>query len=382
MDQVINLLLRLSQIPRLGATRIQHLLTQVNIDDLVQYDTYALKQLGWTAQQIRRWLQPEMKYIEPALRWAEQAGNQIVHYLQPQYPYLLQQVDGAPPLLFVQGELSVLSQPQVAIVGSRHCSSYGEYWAKHFATELTLANLVVTSGLALGIDGFCHQAVVDIQGKTIAVLGSGLEYIYPYQHRNLATTIVEYGGVLVSEFLPNQPPMAENFPRRNRIISGLSLGTLVIEANERSGSLITARYALEQNRDVFALPSHIQNECSRGCHQLIKQGALLVENVQDILENLSPYGVDICTMTATQSSLPSSTEVPMTPLLSSANMKQADISIDPAYPELFAQIGYNPVGIDELAQQLNLSIDSLLSQLLELELQTLIVTENGLYRRA
>lgn len=381
MDQMINLLLRLNQIPRLGAARIQHLLTQVSMDDLLQYDTVALKQLGWTEQQIRRWQQPEMKYIEPALCWAEQVGNQIIHYWQAEYPYLLQQIDSAPPLLFIQGDLSVLSRPQMAIVGSRYCSHYGEYWSKYFATELSLANFVVTSGLALGIDGFCHQAVVDIQGKTIAVLGSGLEYLYPYKHRHLATSIVEYGGALVSEFLPSQPPLAENFPRRNRIISGLSLGTLVIEANERSGSLITARYALEQNRDVFALPSNIQNECSRGCHQLIKQGAFLVENVQDMLDNLSLCHVESCTIAPTQSVLCQPTETLMTHVYQS-NVKQTEVSTEPAYPDLFAQISYSPIGIDELAQKLDLSVESLLIQLLELELQALIVAENGLYRRA
>ena len=367
------LLLRLLQIPKFGPSAVNKIISQIDITDLLDYDEVAFTQIGWSPAQIRAWFQPQQRYIEPALQWAEDEDNRLLTCLEPDYPYLLKQIESAPPILFVKGNVDSLSQPQIAMVGSRQCSHYGEYWANYFATELTLNGLTITSGLALGIDGICHQAAVTLKRPTIAVLGSGLDKIYPTRHRTLAQHILEYQGALVSEFLPSQPPIAENFPRRNRIISGLSIATLIIEATEKSGSLITARYALEQNREIFALPGNIQNEFSHGCHKLIKQGAMLVENIHDILDNLPLHSP-----TPYQQAALFSHEIDTPKALLDTCLPPAE---PPAHPALYQAIGHEPISADDLATNLKMPIEQVLIQLRELELQDLISQNNGLYQR-
>ena len=203
----------------------------------------------------------------------------------PDYPALLREIPSPPPLLYGQGDRLALALPAIAIVGSRSASHHGLETATRFAAELAVSGFVVASGLALGIDGAAHRGALT-SGLTVAVVGCGIDQVYPRQHATLWQQIVAAGGTVISEFPPGTPPRAQHFPRRNRIISGLSLGVLVVEAAPRSGSLITARQALEQGREVFAIPGSIHNPLARGCHQLIREGATLVETTADIVAQL------------------------------------------------------------------------------------------------
>lgn len=219
-----------------------------------------------------------------ALRWQEQSDCHILLHDGSGYPGLLSETAGAPPLLFVQGSLQLLQQPQLAIIGSRHASPAGEQLAFEFAKSMAASGCCITSGLALGIDSAAHRGALAGQGATLAVVGTGLQQTYPRRNQALREQMIAAGGALVSELPLDAGPQAHHFPRRNRIISGLSLGVLVVEAGVASGSLITARYAAEQGRDVFAIPGSVHYPGSKGCHQLIREGAVLVECVQDILE--------------------------------------------------------------------------------------------------
>ena len=382
MNHLVSLL-KLLQVPQIGAQRIARLMSEVDFAEFCQFDKTQLRQIGWNEKQIQRWLQPDMRWIETALNWQEAAPNHhILTLFDDSYPFLLRQINTAPPVLFVKGSVESLSLPQIAIVGSRDYSHYSEYWAGTFTSELVKNGLAVTSGLAIGIDGFCHQRAVAENGVTIAILGSGLNQVYPARHKKLAEQIIDCGGALVSEFFPNQPPVAENFPRRNRIISGLSLGTLVVEATINSGSLITARYALEQGREVFTLPNTAQNPYSAGCHKLIREGALLTESIEDILQaiqyQLQPFpsvqptlfeceqAVDFLPKSAKSVTLPIAKNLP---------------EMTACQQQIFQQIGLEPIAIDDIAKACNLEVSMLLVEMLNLELLGVVKSVTGGYVR-
>ena len=226
--------------------------------------------------------------MDQVLAWASQPGCSVVLATEPEYPELLAHIAQAPPVLFVRGALGALKLRQVAMVGARKATAEGIRDAEGLARDLVQQGWAVTSGLAWGIDAAAHRGALSAGGVTLAVMGTGLETIYPKEHRRLAETIVAQGGAWVSELPLSYGPRPAHFPRRNRLISGLAQGVFVVEAAEKSGSLCTARYALEQGREVFARPGAVRNPLSRGCHALIRQGAKLVETVSDILEELHP----------------------------------------------------------------------------------------------
>ncbi|HEY0269107.1 MAG TPA: DNA-processing protein DprA, partial [Methyloradius sp.] len=230
---------------------------------------------------------PDNPAVQPTLDWLAIEGNHLITLADSTYPKLLLEIADPPPLLYAKGNLDLLNTPSVAIVGSRHASPQGAKNAEDFACALSQMGFCIVSGMALGIDGSAHIGALKGSGNTIAVVGTGLDIVYPAKHRELAHQIAQR-GLIISEFPLNTPSRPQNFPRRNRIISGLSQGCLVVEANIQSGSLITARLATEQGREVFAIPGSIHSPLSKGCHSLIKQGAKLVDHVHDIVSELQP----------------------------------------------------------------------------------------------
>ncbi len=291
-------------------------------------------------------------FLATVAAWLEDPLNSVITLADPGYPQALLNIPDPPLLLYLKGRRELLDRPALAIVGSRNATAQGASNAEAFARAASAAGLCVVSGMAHGIDAAAHRGGLDEQGSSIGVVGTGLDKIYPAANRELAHRLALHGALL-SEFPLGTPPLAANFPRRNRIISGLSLGCLVVEASLQSGSLITARMALEQGREVFAIPGSIHSPQSKGCHHLIKQGAKLVESAQDILEELGHFSV--------RSSGPDTAQE--------------------AHP-LLEHLGFDPVGLDSLSQRSGLTIEALSAILLQLELEGCVATlPGGYYQR-
>jgi DNA processing protein len=313
--------------------------------------------ISMTSPASRPWAKYSADEQAACLRWAEQPGRHVLTLDHPDYPPLLREIAEPPPVLFVRGNVDVLTLPQIAIVGSRHPSADGCINARLFSAGLSAAGYVITSGMAIGIDGEAHKGALGRDGITVAVLGSGLDQIHPPTHKRLADKIARRGAV-ISEFMPNEPAYQSNFPQRNRIISGLAHGVLVVEAAERSGSLITARLAGEQGREVFAMPGSIHNPVARGCHKLIRQGVKLVDSVADILEEfpaLLHWEQERVAATQEKQKLPKASKA------------------------VLAHIAYDPVSIDTLVQRTGCELPALYTHLMKLELAGLIVNRSDGY---
>ena len=342
--------LRLHRLPELGPARFQRLLHAFgSASKALSAPAAAWRSLGLPAAcaEARRSAQVR-DGASHALAWLERPGQHLLMLGQPGYPALLAELPDAPPLLFVAGAPEILEKPQLAMVGSRRASRPGLDTATAFSRELAAAGFVITSGLALGIDGAAHQAALAVGGQTVAVLGTGLEKLYPQRHRALAEAMIDRGSAVISEFPLDTPPLPDHFPRRNRIISGLSLGVLVVEASVASGSLITARLAAEQGREVYAIPGSIHHPGARGCHQLIRDGAVLVETIEHILEALRGW------QNVGPASVPSAPEHPLLALLHAA-----------------------PHGSEALAAAMGWALPTVLAALTELEIEGRAVCENG-----
>ncbi|MEF8834398.1 MAG: DNA-processing protein DprA [Halofilum sp. (in: g-proteobacteria)] len=295
--------------------------------------------------------------------WAATDGRHLLTLEDPRYPARLAAIADPPPVLYLQGDPEVLAYPMLAIVGTRHPTAAGRENAHEFARHLAASGLVIASGLAVGIDGAAHEGALAGGGLTVAAAGTGLDRVYPARHADLARRIAAEGA-LVSELPIGTRPSRSAFPRRNRILAGLCAGTLVIEAAVRSGSLITARMATEQDREVFAIPGSIHNPVARGCHQLIRQGAKLVETADDVLEELAPLiGERPAAVPDTESA-------------------DAGLPDDPDYARLFECLDWEPRAVDELAARSGLAVADLASMLLRLELEGHVhAVPGGLYQR-
>ncbi len=376
--------LTLLQVPGLGPRRIAKLLAAFgSAEGACSAPPSALRSLGLSEPMLEALARPDQASIAAALRWSEQPQASILTLADPHYPSRLSEIASAPPVLFVRGDLGLLQEPQLAIVGSRNPTPGGVQTTRAFASHLAGLGLVITSGMALGVDAAAHIGALE-SGRTIAVLGTGPDRVYPAVHRELARRI-SAEGALVSEFLPGVGPQSGHFPRRNRTISGLSLGTLVTEAAPRSGSLITARYAAEQGREVFAIPGSIHSPLARGCHQLIRDGAKLIDSVDQLLEELAPQLRDYLALPESPAAAGPAARAVAVSAVSAAKPRQASADrrlpasppapaapaagIDPDYQRLLEAMGQDPVAADELVARTELSAQEVSSMLLLLELQ-------------
>ena len=345
--------IELSLVPGLGSSRFRSLLSAFGLPAQVLQATRArLSRVvpeALAAGILERGRGPD---VEKALRWAERPGCAVLTLADGAYPKQLLEIPDPPPLIYVAGDPKLLSSQALAVVGSRNATPQGLKNARDFARVLSDAGFAIVSGLALGVDGEAHRGGLDGRGSTIAMLGTGIDVVYPARNRSLAQEISSRGA-MVSEFPLGTEPHAGNFPRRNRLISGLARGCLVVEAALDSGSLITARLAADQGREVFAIPGSIHSPLSKGCHALIKQGAKLVESAQDVLEELG-----VATIAA-----------------AAAKETAADEG-------LLEDMGFDPCDIDQLTDRSGLPVEAVSAMLLKLELEGKIASlPGGLYQR-
>ncbi|OIQ25062.1 DNA-processing protein DprA [uncultured Vibrio sp.] len=351
--------------PKIGSKAMARLIAIDTPLNLRSRNNDELRAIGFSPSQVSFFKQGSDRQVEGCLNWQQASGHHILTPLHRDYPPLLNEVSLPPPALFIKGDVSCLSKPQIAMVGSRNASLEGLNIAGSFARRFVEHGLVVTSGLALGVDGHAHNGALTAGGQTVAVLGSGLEQIYPARHKSLASRVIE-SGALISEFAPNIKPRPAHFPRRNRIISGLSVGVLVVEAAEKSGSLITARYAAEQGRDVFAIPGSIHNSNSSGGNTLIKNGACLVQSHQDVLDEIDTLvNWSINQKVNTQAEL----------------FDKIECEEELPFPQLLANVGLEATPVDILASRTNIPVHEVMMQLLELELSGHVIAVSGGYIR-
>ena len=356
---------------------------------LVESSAADLRRAGLREDTIAALHHCDRAVLESDLEWLSRPGHHLLTWTDERYPALLRKIPSPPAALYVVGDPDVLWQPQLAVIGSRNPTAGGRANTRDFATELSRQGLTITSGMASGIDSEAHRAALDAGGFTVAVLGTGADVIYPESGRDLAGRIAKQGA-LVSEFPPGTSAKREHFPSRNRIISGLSLGVLVVEAGLRSGTLITARLAGEQGREIFAIPGSIHNPMSKGCHRLIREGARLVENVAEIQQELAAMAGqlagDLRQQLASEESNAGHPALDLEasqPNVATGASEQAGVlsdppwKDDPEYLELWECLGYEPCPVDTLIDRSGLTARAVSAMLLMLELRGMVEAHPG-----
>ena len=363
MDDETLSALALARVPGVGPQAWQRLMAAFgSATDALTAGRSALLAIGLPAETVNRLGAPDWAGAEADAGWvAARPEHHLLRVGDPGYPCQLAEIPDPPPLLFLRGTPEALHHPQVALVGSRHATAGGTDLTRHLAGSLAEAGLTVTSGLAYGIDGAAHRGALDAGGTTIAVTATGVDRPYPRRHRRLHEAIAE-GGAVVSEQPPGTEPAAALFPRRNRIISGLARGVVVVQAGRRSGALITARQAAEQGREVFAVPGSVHDPAARGCHALLREGATLVEHAGDVLDEIG-WGCPAAAAPPSQAAAGAETD-------------------EPEERQVLEALGHEPLTLDALRQRSGLTLDRLSSILLTMELKGLLTAvPGGRYQR-
>lgn len=363
--------------PGLGGARLVSLIdTFGGAGRLVRASRSSLQQAGLKDEAIAAISRPDPARLEQDLAWLAEPGNHLLTWHDDRYPALLRDIASAPAALFVRGDPDALWQPQLAVIGSRNPTAGGRENARDFAAELSRQGLTVTSGMADGIDSEAHRAALDAGGLTVAVLGTGPDRVYPASGRRLAERIAGQGALL-TEFPPGTEAKREHFPSRNRIISGLSLGVLVVEAGLRSGTLITARLAGDQGREIFALPGSIHNPMAKGCHRLIRDGARLVESVAEIMQEVASMAgrlaVDLEQRVGESPLDPDGAR----PKLGTIEAEPPPWKTDSEYRALWNCLGHDPRPVDAIIEESGLTAKSVSAMLLLLELRGMVEAHAG-----